>query len=111
MKQSLVMTVIGKDRPGLVGALSALIDEHGGNWEESRMARLAGEFAGLVHVRLPGERAADLERALGSLEGLSVSVRTPPAEQPDAGTHLLELEVVGQDHPGIVHRVAEAVAA
>lgn len=113
MKQSLVMTVIGKDRPGLVESLSAIIEKHGGNWEESRMVQLAGEFAGLLHVNVPAGRAAELEGALGSLERLSVTVaRAPEEATPDpAATHTIELEVEGQDHPGIVHRVAEVVAA
>ncbi|MFQ5349742.1 MAG: ACT domain-containing protein, partial [Thermoanaerobaculia bacterium] len=42
MQQTLVMTLIGRDRPGLVEALAAIIEEHGGNWEESRMVQLAG---------------------------------------------------------------------
>ncbi len=112
MKQSLVMTVIGKDRPGLVEGLSAIIEEHGGNWEESRMIHLAGEFAGLLHVHVPERRAGELETALAGLEELSVMVARAPEEQPPrAATHILELEVEGQDHPGIVHSVAEAVAA
>ncbi len=112
MKQSLVMTIIGKDRPGLVELLSAIIAEHGGNWEESRMVRLAGEFAGLLHVHVGGERAGELETALGRLDGLSVVVaRAPGPTSAAAATHLLELDVEGQDHPGIVHRVAAAIAA
>ncbi len=112
MKQSLVMTVIGQDRPGLVESLSAIIEAHGGNWEESRMVRLAGQFAGLLHVHVPTEQAAELEATLRGLERLSVVVSRAP-EEPAASeeSHLLELEVEGQDHPGIVHRVAQAVAA
>ncbi len=106
------MTVVGKDRPGLVESLAALIEAHGGNWEESRMVHLAGQFAGLVHVHVPGPRAADLEAALDGLGGLSVVVARAADEPSSPGeTNLLELEVEGQDHPGIVHRVAEAVAA
>ncbi len=106
------MTVIGEDRPGLVESLSAIIEEHRGNWEESRMVHLAGQFAGLVHVHVLEQRAAELETALGDLEGLSVVVALAPDDQPALGeTHVIELEVEGQDHPGIVHRVAEAVAA
>ncbi len=112
MKQSLVMTLIGEDRPGLVEQLSATIEGHGGNWEESRMVQLAGKFAGLLHVHVPGERAVELEAALGNLDGLSVVVARAPAEQPaPRATHALELDVEGQDHPGIVHRVAAAIAA
>lgn len=112
MKQSLVMTVIGKDRPGLVETLASLVEEHGGNWEESRLARLAGEFSGMLHISLPAERTADLERALSAVEGMSVVVaRAPEQDASVAGTHVLELEVVGQDHPGIVHQISEAIAA
>ena len=112
MKQSLVMTVIGKDRPGLVESLSAIVKEHGGNWEESRMVHLAGEFAGLLRVHVPERHAGGLETALAGLEELSVVVARAPDDQPaPAATHLLELDVEGQDHPGIVHRVAATVAA
>ena len=47
--ESLVVTVIGKDRPGLVESVSAVVEEHGGSWVESRMSRLAGEFAGILY--------------------------------------------------------------
>ncbi|MCP3961806.1 MAG: hypothetical protein GY719_28520 [bacterium] len=110
--QSLVMTVIGKDRPGLVETLASLVEEHGGNWEESRLARLAGEFSGMLHISLPAERAADLEKALSALEGMSVVVAEAPVEpSAEESGPMLELEVVGQDHPGIVHRISEVVAA
>ncbi len=112
MRQSLVMTVIGEDRPGLVEQLSAIIEEHDGNWEESRMVQLAGQFAGLLHVHVPGDRAGALEAALGSLDAMSAVVARAPEERPaPQASHFLELDVEGQDHPGIVHRVAAAIAA
>ena len=45
MSVNLVLTVIGKDRPGIVELLSQIVAAHEGNWLESRMAHLAGEFA------------------------------------------------------------------
>ena len=109
---SLVMTLIGKDRPGLVASLAAIIDRHGGNWEESRMVELAGEFAGLLHVHVPAGRAADLEQALGGLEEMSVTVARAPESKPAAAdTRFLTLEVLGQDRPGIVHQLSAAIAA
>lgn len=112
MRQTLVMTLIGRDRPGLVEAVAGIVGQHGGNWEESRMVRLAGEFAGLLRIQVAEERATDLEKALGNMEGLSVLLARAP-EPGDAadGTRVLELEVVGQDHPGIVHRLAQTLAA
>ena len=61
MARALVMTVIGEDRPGLVEALAELIAAHEGSWDESRMARLAGHFAGVVQIHLPDERAGEKE--------------------------------------------------
>jgi glycine cleavage system regulatory protein len=116
---SLTLSVIGPDRPGLVGALSERVAAAGGNWLESRMARLAGRFAGVVLVDVPEDAADRLARDLAALEtgGLRVTVgRGLEAEGPDAaaagaGRHALTLELVGQDHPGIVREIAGALAA
>ena len=50
---SLILTIVGPDRPGLVRALSEAVAARGGSWLESRMARLAGQFAGIVLVEAP----------------------------------------------------------
>ena len=108
----LVLTVIGRDRPGLVERLAALIADHGGNWLESRMSRLGGEFAGILRLALPANRAADLREALTNLStaGLSAIARED-LETPAAPHRLAELELVGQDRPGIVRQIAAALAA
>jgi glycine cleavage system regulatory protein len=64
---TLVLTVIGDDRSGLVSALSGVIADHGGSWERSQMARLAGKFAGIVLVAVPDDRAEALIAELGPL--------------------------------------------
>lgn len=108
----LVLTVIGDDRPGLVDALSAVIAEHEGNWEESRMAHLAGKFAGILRINVPQSRVAKLTQALESLNetGLQVAVEQGRETAPPT-RRILHLELVGQDHPGIVHDIAHALAA
>lgn len=114
MARTLVLTVIGPDRPGLVEGLSELIAAHGGSWDESRMARLAGHFAGVVQIQLPADRASGLIAALPGLAGRGLSVGVVDSEAPerpvDAGA-ALQLEVVGQDRPGIVRDVSRALAA
>ena len=55
MKVPLVMTIIGPDRTGLVESVARVVAEHGGNWLESRMCRLGGEFAGILRIELPVE--------------------------------------------------------
>ena len=111
MRQTLVMTLIGRDRPGLVESVAAIVDEHGGNWEESRMVQLAAQFAGLLRIQVPAESAAALERALSGIEDVSVIVARAADEAAARDTRFLELEVVGQDHPGIVHGLSRALAA
>ena len=116
MNESLVMALIGKDRPGLVKSLAAVVEEHGGNWQESRMVQLAGEFAGLLRVEAPSNRVDGLLAALAELEDLTVTVERARSAPEDAATRLLKLELVGQDHPGIVilirrrRRIAECAA-
>ena len=56
MQGSLVMTVIGADRPGLVDSLAGIVEVHGGNWMESRMSRLGGQFAGILRVQVKAEK-------------------------------------------------------
>jgi len=106
---SLILTVIGPDRPGLVRALAQSVVAHGGSWLESRMARLAGQFAGIVMVEAPDSLLADL-RALEN-EGLRIVVH--PATGTSAGApsgERLAVEVVGNDRPGIVRDVARVLA-
>jgi glycine cleavage system regulatory protein len=107
-----VMTVIGHDRPGLVDLVASLVAEHGGNWLESRMCRLGGEFAGILRVHVPAEQEAALRQSLQSLssEGLTVVI-CADREAPAAGPgRLAALEIVGQDRPGIVRQISHALA-
>ncbi len=113
MQLSLVMTVIGEDRPGLVDSVAGIVADNGGNWLESRMSRLGGQFAGILRVQISAEKEAGLIRSLKQLEteGLTIVVHTDrpqPEESERAFTHL---EIVGQDRPGIVHQISHALAA
>jgi glycine cleavage system regulatory protein len=107
---SLVLTIIGPDRPGLVEALSRTVADHGANWLESRMAHLSGQFAGIVRVSVGAERAEALGSSLRLLEGLRVQVETATGA-PARDAPALLLELLGQDRPGIVRQVSRALAA
>lgn len=75
------------------------------------MARLAGEFAGLLRVEVPEARVEELEQALRRLDGVSVVVARAAAEAAMPAARLYAVELVGQDHPGIVHGLAATLAA
>src|SRR5262245_58473920 len=112
MRSSLVLTVIGADRPGIVEQLSDQVLAAGANWEESRMARLAGQFAGLLRVSVDADRA---DRLAANLRALSSSDLTIVVERSGhAGVERflsLTLEIVGSDRPGIVRDISRVLAS
>lgn len=112
MTKTLVLTLIGADRPGLVERVSRVVADHGGSWEQSRMARLAGRFAGILQVRVPEQAAPALCAALAGLssEGLSITVEDGSLDELTDGAMIFEVELVGQDRPGIVREISRAVA-
>lgn len=110
---SLVLTIIGDDRPGLVDALAGVIASHDGNWEESRMAHLANKFAGILLVQVPDTRTDALIGALQKLQeasSLHITAESSSGDQTADRYRALQLQLVGQDHPGIVHNIAHALA-
>src|SRR5256885_14569088 len=113
MQLSLVMTVIGEDHPGLVNAVAGIVADQGGNWLESRMARLGGQFAGVLRVQISAEKEAALVRSLKHLEteGLTIVVHSDRPQPEEAWRALTFLQIVGQDRPGIVHQISQALAA
>jgi glycine cleavage system regulatory protein len=108
----LVITLVGPDRPGIVESVAEPIAAHGGNWLESRMAHLAGKFAGVLRIDVAEDRLAPLTEALRRLEanGLRVVVEPSPAEPPPPEKQLMQLDLVGTDRPGIVREIARALA-
>lgn len=107
------MTIIARDRPGLVDLIAATIAEHDGNWLESRMAHLGGQFAGILRVHVPDHREVALMDALRGLEahGLTVVVHADREPRPDSAIQPgALLEIVGQDRPGIVRQISHALA-
>src|SRR5512140_1039463 len=108
----LVLTLIGPDHPGIVDSVSEVVAAHGGNWLESRMAHLAGKFAGVLCIEVEEDRAADLEAALGRLEVSGLRIVVERSEPVEAGRQrAMEIELLGVDRPGLVHEVSALLAA
>jgi glycine cleavage system regulatory protein len=112
-QSSLILTLIGPDRPGLVRMLAELVAERGGSWLESRMARLAGQFAGIVQIGIPADAIDALATALEGLadQGLRVTVQAAAEEPARPAQTTYVLEVVGNDRPGIVRDFTRALWA
>jgi glycine cleavage system regulatory protein len=114
MQCFLVVTITCPNRPGIVEHVTDVVVAHGGNWEESRLARLGGDFAGIVMVSVPPERVDELTTALASLanEEMTVAVKgtSPSAPARREGHMLCVLRLDGADHEGIVHDVSAYLA-
>jgi len=113
MLSTLILTIIGADRPGLVQLVADAIAARGGNWLESRLCRLGGEFAGIVRAQIAATSVADLATDLSALgkQGLHVVVHVEdaPAREIPLGV-AARLELVGNDRPGIVKQVTSVLA-
>lgn len=112
METPLVLTVISADRPGVVDALSGVVAKNGGNWLESRMCKLGGQFAGILKVGVTDELKASLLADLEALKakGLNISVEATEFGLVESTDEVVELEIVGQDRPGIVNQISSAFA-
>ena len=112
MSTSIVLTVVSDDHPGIVEALSDVIANHGGNWTESSMMSLAGKFAGILLVQVPAEQADDFISALDALEsrGMQIVAQRSDSASVEDSAREYSIELVGQDHPGIVHEITEVLA-
>lgn len=112
MDSQLVISIIARDRPGLVEVVAALVAQHGGNWLESRMSRLGGQFAGILRASVPEGRR---EAFIAALQGLNTAGFRAQiqADEPAAiaeTAKIAEFKLVGQDRPGIVRQISEVFA-
>ena len=102
--QPLIITIMGKDKPGLVDALAKCVYRHDANWLGSSFAHMAGLFTGFVEVHVPKEKHDDLVSALDSLPDLTVQSVTVD-ENSQTFSDTLKVEIMGNDKPGIVQEL------
>ena len=109
---SLVATVVGPDRPGIISLLADRAQRHGANWTSSQMTSLGGEFAGMIQFDVPPANAQALAAALQGLEatGLRVLVASSDGNVAAAARRGVRLELVGDDRPGIVSQLTAILA-
>ena len=111
MPKTLILTFIADDRPGLVRRISQTVADAGGNWLDSRMAHLAGKFAGVAEIEIAASSIAALDQSLRALdaEGFHLVVEEAAEVAAPKGA-VFEIELLGPDHPGIVRDIAHCLA-
>lgn len=107
MKQ-LVLTLIGKDKAGLVEQLATLINDHHGNWTASNLSHLAGYFAGILEVEVADEHLEPLSLALTSMQDLDIKIQQGITTSVNHHK-LLKFVITGNDRPGIVRELSSVI--
>jgi glycine cleavage system regulatory protein len=111
VNQTVILTVVGSDRPGLTRAIADAVYAVGGNWLESHLSRLGGKYVGSVLVELSEERLGELEDAARGIDAIGIKVDIIASAQADECVgQTLTIEIVGQDRPGIVRTVTTVLA-
>jgi glycine cleavage system transcriptional repressor len=111
------VSVFGRDRPGIVAAVTRVLADAGCNLEDTSMTILRGHFAMMLVVSGPDAGGAPkLQERLDPVADrldLQVSVRavTDEVTAAEAGGARYAAAVYGADRPGLVARVSEALAA
>ncbi|MBF0368480.1 MAG: ACT domain-containing protein [Magnetococcales bacterium] len=120
MNQFALLTLAGRDQPGIVAQVAKLLFETGCNIEDSSMTRLRGEFTIMLVLRLPEglttplleEKFTDIVRAMAlnvtlqDLPGEETGPTPAPTDQETIGEECI-ISVLGADQPGIVYRVTQ----
>lgn len=117
-RSTICLTVLGRERPGIVAAITGILFDHDCNIRDSTMTILAGEFAMLLIVELPDNMTnAHLDQALSEVQrrfDLSVFIKRLTEEEvhynQPPGTRNWAVTIYGGDRKGIVHHVASLMA-
>lgn len=107
--QAMVLSIIGKDKKGLVDDVAKAVSNAQGNWMRSSFCHLAGHFAGFVEIILPKENQNDLVSACHALSNLQITL-LPANELVQTDTKQAYIAVTGNDRKGIVRDVTGALS-
>ncbi|MEN3157521.1 ACT domain-containing protein [Alkalimonas sp. NCh-2] len=107
MKQ-LVLTVIGRDKSGLVEQLATVVNQYKGNWMASNLSHLAGYFAGIVQLEVAEADVAELTSALSAITDLDIHIHHG-IDSDGQNKQLLRFVITGNDRPGIVRELSSVI--
>ena len=108
--KSILISVLGDDKPGLLDSLSEIIVSNDGDWVESNMSTVEAKFAGILRVNVPPKNAKKLIKELTSSKlGLQIACEeTAPVRLSDYKSYNIEL--IGQNHVGIINKLSHVLS-
>ena len=111
--QHFALTIIGRDRPGIVSQVTEILFQGGFNIADSSCSILGGQFSMILIISNPEistqEQFSDTFQPLEE-QNLSVYIRTLKSGgeiRPELEGELCMISVYGADKPGIVYQVAK----
>ena len=112
MPQHCILSVLSVDKPRIVHRIAEVVEAHKGNWLESRLTQLAGQFAGVIRVSIASDDTSALERALQALAEDGIAVTITPLDSPmqQASQQSAQFTLTGPDRAGIVREITDAFA-
>ena len=108
----LVLTIIGRDRAGVVAELADVVQFHEANWKRSELAEISGTFAGVVVVDVDDDQADELLTNLLILRSRGLHITAEQIETPIEGPEgqSMRLRFTGDDRPGVVHEISTTIS-
>lgn len=111
--QYFALTIIGRDRPGIVSQVTEILFQGGFNIADSSCSILGGQFSMILIISNPEISAKEeFSDTFSTLEenNLSVYIRTLKSGgeiRPELKGELCMISVYGADKPGIVYQVTK----
>ena len=103
---SLIISVVGSDRSGIVSEISGIITSHGGNVEESRMTRLGSDFTIVMLVMVDSKWEESLVVTLQAIKELSIITKATESNTVITGENC-QIFLNGADNEGIVNVISK----
>jgi len=106
-----ILTVLAKDKPGIVKSISDLVLGNQGSWLESGLSRLGGQFAGIISISLPEESLDNFKKGLSALvtDGITVKLQSFEADNHFEGKPAV-IHLEANDRPGIIEEISSVLA-
>ncbi|WP_415926394.1 glycine cleavage system protein R [Ningiella sp. W23] len=108
--QAMVLSVVGKDRPGLVEDIAKCVNKADGNWLKSSFCHLSGHFAGFVEVMLPSAQHNALVQACHALSSLQITLMPASVESQQDAQELV-MTLTANDRKGIINDISHCLAS
>jgi len=107
--KSILISVLGDDKPGLLDSLSEIILSNDGDWIESTMSTVEAKVAGILRVNVPPKNAKKLIKELTTSKlGLQIACEeTAPVKLSEFKSYNIEL--IGQNHVDIINKLSHVL--